>query len=40
VTSIRFTSDVEILFGILRELFEEQSEESVNILASSNGVAD
>jgi len=40
VTGIRFTSDVEILSGILRELFEEQSEKSINILASSNGVAD
>jgi hypothetical protein len=40
VTGIRFTSDMEILCRILRELFEEQSEKSINILASSNGVAD
>jgi len=40
MTSVRFTRNVEILFGVLGELFEKQSEESVDILASGNGVAD
>lgn len=40
VASVRFTSNVECLAGILWELLEEQSQEGVNVLASSDSVAD
>lgn len=39
VASIRFSSNMEVLLRILRELLEEESEQGVNILASSNRVA-
>ena len=40
VASIGFSSDVEVLLGILRKLLEEQSKQGVNVLSSSNSVAD
>jgi hypothetical protein len=40
VTSVRFTSDVEVLLGVLWELLEEEGEESVHILSSCDSVAD
>lgn len=40
VTGIRFSSNVEVLLCVLGELLEEESEKSINILASSNCVAD
>ena len=40
VTSIRFTRNVEALLGIFGELLEEEGEQGVNILASSDRVAD
>ena len=40
MSTVRFTCNMEILGGILRELFEEQGEECVNILARSNCIAD
>ena len=40
VASVRLASNVEVLLCVLRELLEEEREQSVNILASSNGVAD
>ena len=40
VSSIRLARNVEVLLGILGELVEEQSQKSVDILASGNGVAD
>lgn len=40
VTSIGLAGDVEVLMGILGELVEEESEERIDILASSDGVAD
>jgi hypothetical protein len=39
VTSIGLASNVKVLLGILGELVEEQSEESIDVLASSNSVA-
>ena len=39
VASIRLSSDVEVLLGVLGELLEEESKESVNILASGDCVA-
>lgn len=39
VTSIGLASNVEVLLGVLGELVEEEGQESVDILASSNGVA-
>ena len=40
VASIRLASNVEVLLGILGELVEEEGKESVDILASSDSVAD
>ena len=40
VTSVGLASNVEVLLSVLGELLEEQGQESVDILASSNGVAD
>ena len=40
VAGIRFSSDVEILLGVLGELVEEERKESIDILAGSNSVAD
>jgi hypothetical protein len=40
VTSVGLASNMEVLLGVLRELLEEQCEESVDVLGSSNGVAD
>jgi hypothetical protein len=39
VASIRLSSNVEVLLGILGKLVEEESEEGVNVLASSDSVA-
>lgn len=39
VASIRFSSNMEVLLRILRELLEEESKQGVNVLASSNRVA-
>jgi len=39
VASVRFACNVEVLRGILWELVEEQGQESIHILGSSNGVA-
>lgn len=33
----RFTSNMEILFAVLRELFKEQSQKGINILCSGSG---
>lgn len=40
MTSVRLSSNVEVLCGVFWELLEEQSQESVNVLSSSDGVAD
>lgn len=40
VASIRFSSNMEVLLRILRELLEEESKQGINVLASSNRVAD
>lgn len=40
MASITFTSDMEILFGVLREFLEEQRQQRVNVLTGSGGVAD
>jgi hypothetical protein len=40
VAGIGFSSDVEVLLGILRKLLEEQSKQGVNVLSSSDSVAD
>lgn len=40
VTSVALARDVEVLLGVLRELLEEEGEESVDVLASRDGVAD
>lgn len=40
VTSIRFTGNVEVLLGILGELFEEEGKQGIDVLASSDRVAD
>lgn len=40
VTSIGFTGNVEVLLGILGELFEEEGKQGIDVLASSNRVAD
>lgn len=40
VPSIRLACYVEVLLGVLRELFEKERQEGVDVLASSNGVAD
>jgi hypothetical protein len=40
MTGVRLASNVEVLLAVLRELLEEQSQESVDVLASSNSVAD
>jgi len=40
VASVGLASNVEVLLAVLRELLEEQCQESVYILASSNSVAD
>jgi hypothetical protein len=40
MTSIRLSSNVEILRRIFRELLEKEGEESVDIFASSYSVAD
>lgn len=40
VASIRLAGNVEVLRSVFRELLKEQREESVNVLAGSNGVTD
>lgn len=40
VASVTFTSNVEVLFGILRKFLEEQRQQRIDILAGSVGVAD
>lgn len=40
VPRIGFASNMEVLLRIFGKLFEEESKESVNILARSNGIAD
>jgi hypothetical protein len=40
VASVTLAGDVEVLLGVLGELLEEESEESVDVLAGSDGVAD
>jgi hypothetical protein len=40
VASVRFSSNVEVLLGVLWELLEEQGEQCIHILAGGNGVAD
>jgi len=40
VAGVRFSSNVEVLLRVLWELLEEESKECVNILSSSNGIAD
>ena len=40
MTGVRLAGDVESLLGVLWELLEEQSHKSVDILSSSNSVAD
>lgn len=40
MTGIRLSSNMKVLLSILWELLEEESEKSVDILASSNSVAD
>ena len=40
VARIRFSCDMELLRCILRVLFKEEGEESVNVLSGSNCVAD
>ena len=40
VTAIRFSSEMEILLCILWELLEEKRQQSIDILASGNSVAD
>lgn len=40
VASIGLASDVEVLLGILRELFEEQGQQGIDVLASSYSIAD
>lgn len=40
MATVGLASNVEVLLGIFGELMEEESEESVDVLASSNGVAD
>jgi hypothetical protein len=39
VASVGLASDVEVLLGIFRELLEEQGQQSIDVLASSNSVA-
>jgi hypothetical protein len=39
VASIRFTSNMEVLLSIFWELLEEEGEESIYVLASSDGIA-
>jgi hypothetical protein len=40
VASVGLASDVEVLLGVLGELFEEQGQQSIDVLASSDGVTD
>lgn len=40
MAGIRFTRDVEVLLSVLGELLEEESEEGIDVLASSDSVAD
>jgi len=40
VTSVRLASNVEVLLRIFGELFEEEGEKSIYVLASGNGIAD
>jgi len=40
VTGIGLASNMKVLLRIFGELFEEESEKSVNVLARRNGVAD
>ena len=40
VASVALAGDVEVLLGVLGELLEEEGEEGVDVLASSDGVAD
>ena len=38
--SIGFAGDMKVLMSVLWKLFEEQGEESVNVFAGGNGIAD
>lgn len=40
MASVGFTSNVEVLLGILGELLEEEGEQGVNVLAGGDRVAD
>lgn len=40
VASVGLASDVEVLLGVLGELLEEQGQQSIDVLASSDGVTD
>jgi hypothetical protein len=40
VASVGLASNVEVLCSVLRELLEEQCQESIDVLASSNSVTD
>ena len=40
MSCVRFASDVEILFGILWELFEKECEKSVDVFRGSDSVGD
>lgn len=39
VACIRFACNVEVLLSVLGKLFEEQGEQSINVLASCDGIA-
>ena len=39
MTSIRLSSNMEVLLGVLRELFEEQCEQSIYIFACCDRIA-
>ena len=38
--SIRLASDMKVLMSVLGKLLEKQGEESVNVFAGGNGIAD
>lgn len=40
VTSVALAGDVEVLLGVLWELFEEEGQQGIDILAGGRGVAD
>lgn len=39
VPCVRLPCDMEVLMSILRELFEKEGEEGINVLARSNSIA-